>query len=561
MSTELPYEIDQKYDLLKILEGPHEIPYHSRPFMWTREHHIEHVVRQAIQKFREGKPYWLGFVIIYLKKGRIPSVSDAQHRLTIFFLVYITLCNLLNEPKYLDKVSRSESDNLLDEMSEKDAELMEQYEWTRMPMIQSVYAQDLEALGNILNNKVPEDTTTSKIYDAHGAVRDILTESLHPEEYASFFKCISRSTKVTRMVITDWDFALEMFDALNNIKVTVPPLYLLKNAIARCIGESHSMEIHRQFCEWETAVGSGESFDKFIHTTANMYTGTFSGVNDYIRGVEKHLVTQGASAFRTFTEMGQRVLMIHRFIQDHPMCQILKKLASGHEVINYCLIPLFVKAPSFTAVLPIVRQIIAFGIRTPGRCSFNPLKRLNALIGPTGSISALMENRQSFDQTGALLTDLLRNWLPAESDFAVEFANESLKDPKQFTKARCALLFAMELTDTHEASFNHGLIDIDHVSPKKPRKTDEGLANPANLHRIGNFTPFVGKNSDSGLSGNRSLGNKPYTEKRGFYKSSNIAMTRDLAHTYDVFADEEIEKRSRELASLLDGLTKKELGL
>jgi hypothetical protein len=141
------------------------------------------------------------------------------------------------------------------------------------------------------------------------------------------------------------------------------------------------------------------------------------------------------------------------------------------------------------------------------------------------------------------------------------FATDTYKTGAAFNRARVSLLYIAEMTDKHEATLHHALIDIDHISPKAPRKSDPQLTDYELTHRIGNFTPFIGKNSDAGLRGNRGFGNKPYTEKREAYAASNIALTRAVASRYPVFGDAAIMERSRELAAQLNRLTAKELGL
>jgi hypothetical protein len=117
-------------------------------------------------------------------------------------------------------------------------------------------------------------------------------------------------------------------------------------------------------------------------------------------------------------------------------------------------------------------------------------------------------------------------------------------------------------------------VHIDHIYAKTEKvkakakgkgNTDvqdtPGLANPDNIHRLGNFTPLLGPNSEAGMKGNSSLSNKPFSEKVDSYRKSNIAMTRDVAAKYgsSTFLDAQIEERSQFLAAQLDTLTKADL--
>lgn len=568
-ATQLPFEIDPKYDLFKILEHPHEIPYHSRPFMWTRDKHVEYVVMQSIQKFRNNDQHWLGFFIIYTNPapGRIPCISDAQHRLTVFFLMFLNCCQILGDVKALSKISMYGSDDLLgDTQTAEDAELMGRNEWARMPNIRSIYEQDLEALGNILNGRqlTRGDQSASNLYAAHTAVREILQREFSaPTDLRAFLQFIYKNTKVSRMLISDWNFALEVFDTLNNIKVTVPPVFLLKNALVRSLGETHSATVHERFQAWERAFvqESPAAFDQFIHLMSNLFSRRWATMEDYPRGVMTHIQSEAAGdAMADFATTVEKGFAVRRWLAENAYARILTRFAGGHEVVDHCLFPVLFHASRPADIVPFVRCLIAYGLRCSGKFSFNANKYRAALIGAEGPISALIEGRETV--AGAILRvrKLLQTWLAEESQpFVERVALDQFKAAGAFQKARALLLYIAERTDSHEAALDHGLVDIDHISPKQPRKGDPTLVNPENTHRIGNFTPFMGKNSGA-LKGNRSLGNQPYAAKREMYAQSNIAMTRQVVALYpDDFADEQIEARSRVLAALVDKLTHEDL--
>lgn len=571
MNGDLPFEIDQKYDLFKILEHPHEIPYHSRPFMWTREEYVEHVVRQSIRKFNDGAPHWLGFAIIYSNKAAMPSASDAQHRFTVYYLMWMACAELLDNTQLLAKISRYGSDgDLLEEtVSSEDAQVLERYEWRRMPNIQSVYQQDLEALGNLLNGrrvaKKSDEYKSSRLYEAYDAVLDILREALPDAPTRQrFLQFIWRNTKVSRMIISDWNFALEVFDVINNIKVKVPPIFLLKNALVRRLGEAASVVVHERFHAWERQLGSGASFDQFMHLMASLFCRQWCTLDNYPRYVlERIEQLDTIDPLAAFTAVVERGIAVRDWMSKNPYAQILQRFAGGHEVIDHCLFPvLFHASDRLDTMEPFVRALIAYGLRWHGRFSFNPSSYRSALLSGDAPIAKLLEGRETVDGTLYGIRKLLHAWLATSPmPFQDRIAAETFKATSQFTKARAALLYIAERTDKHEAVLDHSLVDIDHISPKQPRKGDPVLANPENTHRLGNFTPFMGKNSASGLKGNRSLGNQPYTAKREMYAQSNIKMTRDLAAMYPTeFTDAEIEVRSRVLAATVDKLTREDLG-
>jgi hypothetical protein len=574
--TTLPYEIDPKYDLFKILEHPHEIPYHSRPFMWKRDKNIEQVVRQAIQKFRSGQQHWVGFVIVYSGSGsgsvsamnKHPCISDGQHRLTVFALMFQVCCELLGDKTLLSKISQYGSEDLLGETATADdAEMLAKNDWKRMPNLRSVYEHDLEAFGNILNGCLPTsvgDQNSSLLYGGYKAIREILETELTAEERRPFLQAIYKNSKVVRMVITDLYFALEIFDNINNIKVPVPPLFLLKNVFTRALGDSQSAAIHQQFQRWERLFSTPIEFDQITHMVAMLFTQKWAKADRYPYAVAERLEELESSiAFSKFTEVYERVLQIHRWMtQENAYGRILARFAGGHEVFHWCLIPILFAQANFKQSEPLLRALLAFGIRYPGRFSFAPYKfRMKLVDDKAAPIQALIEGRMSVEDATIRVRELLREWLEHDDmPFQDRMRQECFRTTGQFVKARAALLYILERTDSHEAVFDHTAIDIDHISPRNPRKGDPVLTDELNTHRIGNLTPFIGKNSAAGLKGNRSAGNLPYSVKRELYGQSNIRMTRDVA-ALESFGDAQIVKRSKALATLLDQLTAEDIGL
>jgi hypothetical protein len=560
--SELPYEIDAKYDLFAVLGHPHEIPYHSRPFMWTRDNYIEHVVTQAVRKFRTSQQHWLGFLIINLG-GPIPAITDAQHRLTVYLLMLLACARILERPKHLSKISQYGHDD--DDLpSAADAAILDKYQWAHIPNIRSVYTHDFEALGNVLNDvPIPAEADThSRIYDAYAAVHTLLLSGnlLSQEELGPFLTFITKNTKVSRVRITDWNFTLEVFDSFNNIKVTVPPVYLLKNVLVRHGGKGHGEEIHTAFQRWEAAVGVGAPFEQFMHVVGNLFVGSWNKSDRYVHAMEAYLAAMPQKGFHQFAEFVNKGISMRTWLSSNMYARLLNRVASGHEVMDYCVLPLLMSADTPVQVEGLIRRLLAFGLRTRDRFSFNGRERFDALIGKDGVISAFIAGRTSLRDSIKAIDQLLLGWLGVEpeAEFIRRVEIESYKTGAAFNRARVALLYIAEMTDKHEATLDHAVIDIDHVSPRAPRKGDPLLADPELTHRIGNFTPFIGKNSAT-LRGNRGFGNKPYTEKREAYAASNIAMTRAISSRYAVFDDAAIQERSRELAVRLNAITTKEL--
>jgi hypothetical protein len=567
----LPYRVDSEYDVINILKHRHEIPYHSRPFMWTREAHIEYVVHETIRAWRSGELYWLGIVILFTG-DKYPAISDAQHRLTLCFLMILSLAQSLPYPDALKWISTYGDDDMVltPHIPDDDRMLLDKYGWSRLPNIKSCYEQDFETLGDLLNNKEPDISDgKNKLYDAFQTVKDLIEREI-PDvgDKRSFLRFLHNDVKILRIAITDWNFTIRVFNSFNNIKVPVPPSYLLKNAFAEKIGAERSAEIHEVFCSIKREHDGKEDIEQFVHTVTNMWRRSLLPFKEYERTVGSLVRESTTDALMEFQELAIKTDIVTKIVEEDSYGKILRALSRGNEIMNICLRPLGIVAYSagnITPLLMVVRMLVSFAIRQQNRVGFNPLKYQDA-IRPM--MNNLLSGKMTVDKTITELREKLVEWLkgtPGENNkMLIESLIAENYSSTKFMRARAMLLYLVLKTDCHETTLNQEATQIDHVYPKTPSAKHASLHDKELRHSIGNFTPLVGSNSTDGMKGNTSLGNKPFSEKAPYYAMSNIKITRDIAGTYGtagVFLDSQIKERSRILASQIAYCTGIELGI
>jgi hypothetical protein len=564
----LPYKVDQEYDIINILKHRNEIPYHSRRFMWEPTDgngFTKHIVREALAAWRSSECYWLGIVILYTG-GAVPAVSDAQHRLTVYFLMILTLAEMLSSEEPLGWISSYGGSSILSaDVPAKDQGILDKYEWSRFPNIESRYENDFVALGNLLNGKptAPENkklkTTSSYIYAAYDDVKDLLYKELREDADAvrrKFLNFLHNDIKVLRIVISDWRFTIRVFNSFNNIKVSVPPSYLLKNRITEIMGEERGAEVHKLFL----TVPQDDQYEQTVHLLTNMMVGSSMKLKEYTATIST--LQLGVDPLTTMKQAIVDYGEVCALLESNPYYRMLQGLGGGCEIRSLCLIPICYKAfkaKQMDVPESLCRALVAYGVRSGRAISFNAKKFQEPLIT---LMTDVLSGRMGAGDAVSMVKKLLLGWLDEESknknDLIAQLAAEYW-ERAAFQRARAALLYLVEKTDSHESRLDHNAVQIDHVYPKTPSKSCPPLANPAMMHRIGNFTPFVGKNTAGGeMKGNMSLGNKSFALKQPYYAKSNIAMTRELA-TYTAFADAEIEERSVQIARRLVDLTAEDL--
>jgi hypothetical protein len=572
----LPYKIDSEYNIINVLQQRHEIPFHSRPFSWDqkKDGYIGVVVRDAINAWRKNELHWLGFIIIY-SEADIPAISDAQHRLTVCFLMIAILSELLTDSEALTWISKYGSKSIrATAVPPEDQEILDKHGWTRYPNIESRYENDFEALGNILNGKVEESTSEeiTLLHKAYGTVKEFLTSNLsNQDEYKAFLNFIYDNVKVTRMVITDWEFTIRIFNSINNIKLQVPASILLKNVLATAMGggDAVSKHIHTVFETWKKEKGKG--YEKFMHSMVNLLTRRIVVFKDYERRITDIMsfLDPDVCPLTALCKVVDRATEAEERLNSTSIKQLFDMVNSNHEATTHCLLPIAYIAGTehFADVIRLIRAMISFVIRYSKPQWFNSMTYLTYLRGDDktpGIINELLQEKLTVKATVDTLIHQMREWLGDEDKdnriVTARIASEQYTHNAFKKTARCILLFKAELTDSHEARLDYSTIHIDHIYPKKPSAACPPLTNPSVKNCLGNLTPFVGKNSGT-VKGNSALGNKSFDVKVLEYRKSNIAMTRAVAERYGSigFTDAQIEERSHELAAEIAILTAAEL--
>ncbi len=562
---ELPFTVEAKYEIGQLLRSQHEIPYHSRPFMWTEEKYVGPTTREIIADWNNNKAHWLGVGIIYTG-GQIPSVSDMQHRLTICFLMILALSEILEDDEPLEWISKYGTGKRLQKgPSPEENEILEKYDWKRYPNIISVFDYDLEALGNLLNKKEVANRSDSKIYAAYDAITKILRNELQDDtekdRCENLLQYLMQSVCVVRMRISDWEFVLKVFNFVNNIKVAVPSSYSVRNGLTLATGKSQSEEVHELF----TAVEKMErkDYEQNVHTLMNLFAKRIIPEKEYPQAIDKEISKFTGNHLAAFKENFEKLKKILDTVENNRFGKILATMSSGHEVMTLCVIPiafvLFNKG-QHDKLEKLLRQLVSYAIRK-GKITFNALKYQTYLHDLMGKI---LSERLDIDAGLKQLNEYLITWLENDKNdvrFIEKVSTESYKGRFFTYRARPMLLFHTEIKDSLESRLDHSATDIDHIFPKNP-STNDVLEDMELKHKIGNFTPFISQNKED-LKGNKSLGNKSFKNKIEFYYRSNIAMTRDLVDRYKNtdFKDQQIKERSHELAKDFARITAKELGL
>ena len=553
----LPYDIEPRQPLKKVLSEVYNITKEQRSFMWTKSAYVMSTVDRMYDKFKKDKQEWMGQVVVYYEKDtKKRYLYDAQHRLTVVILVLLSISHEWptdRREKILKNISRMDDEDNIDPLDADGAELLSQIGGNRIANLRSEYENDLKALNQILQDGVATDND-SMIGPAYEDVRAFI-KTLSLDEQTKFYKYCFNDIYCDIQTITDWDFIPEVFEKINNIGMELPLPVTAKNKLISQLGRGMIPVLRILF---ESIKDVCDKYDvnqnHILHLSAWFHTQKHLEINKFIQ--EPNCLRDNTmEAYHDFTKTVQHILSLIPMIKTHLNYSLLDKLTSGHEIMTTCILPLLYAYND--RLDEIISILIAASLNIKngnGKLSLNS-KKFQVKLIPI--VNKAVSNGASWNDTSKNIKVMFREFgQPSEEAFVKEWVNTCDNLTQRNTQmVKAILCYIWNTNDAHETIPDYSKVDLEHILPQSSRGTIGKC-----IDSLGNLTLFLGPNSDK-VKGNRSLQDKPFSEKLQMYLLSNIKMTRDLNVYSTGFGKEQIKERELLLINQIYSVVSKILSI
>ncbi len=379
------------------------------------------------------------------------------------------------------------------------------------------------------------------------------------KELAAFIDTLVDKLFFTVITVTDELNAFKVFETLNARGVRLSATDLLKNYLFSVISsqDTHETELKALEDRWERIVGllGSESFPEFLRVFWNSRN-KLVRKSDLFKTLRRRIVTRDA-AFKLLRDL-DHCAAIYAALRDpqDPSWNSDEKQALKHIIMFNVRQPLAMLLSCHSRFYEtqrmhftrIVKAVAVVSLRYNVICNLQAHEQERLYNDIAWKVSA---------DTSIPASDVitaLGDVYPQDAQFKTAFSEKELRTTNSRNKKVVRyILFEIERQRSgQDFDFESAAYSLEHILPEHPSETWSHIEESKQdrlIYRIGNMTPLE-------TNRNRDLGNSDYTAKRQVFEQSVFTITKAIAEHYEVWDEQKIESRQKQLANIAAGIWK-----
>ena len=551
-------EVDARNLLIQNIfsKGKFIVPNFQREYDWDEENLSEFI--NDINNSEEAN-YFIGHMVFSGKSnGNEFTIIDGQQRITS---IMIALCAIRD--RFLELEEKNMADAIHNkfiftvDLNNKQYPILENkmpYPVLQARVLLSPKDRDITVL--------PQKKGEKRILAAYTKIMGLISKYDVPKLCSLRDKILD--TEAIFVAATDLADASTVFMTLNATGKDLSALDLVKNYLFSKYPTVSGLDEPND--SWKVIIGNtSESLkdnekDRFLN---NSFASRYRKVSD--RSLYKEIIRElnktnvGESAKRFLMELKEDSYFYNKITKpqisdwqktDYPIYESLNSIVSIFKisVANSFLIALLrdyqKKEISKKMLLSILNSIERFHFVNNAICSRRS-SGYDSLYSKNARLLFEAKNKNDKHRVIKELKKTLEEKIPDQSDFLIYFDKKlyfSEKDNKQKALTQYVLTKIERTRNKNAVPIN---ISIEHIYPEKPQEKWEKLEDTNLIKNIGNLVLL-----DGNL--NSAIGNSPYPQKKKMViQKSHIISTKEVFLKNDIWGDDEIIRRNKELRSFL----------
>ena len=540
-----------------LFQSFYAVPDYQREYVWGTEE-VEQLLNDILSEMSGESPenfpeYFIGSIVVCPGKDGLYDLIDGQQRLTT---LYITLCSIRDR---LNALKDNGLDTLNRQISSASTDIAGNE--TQRYRLDLQYEDSGEALVCIATGETSNESTKSirNIGNAHRVVTNFLTSEFgdSAEKVRGFYGYLNNKVKLIRILTEDVAKALKIFETINDRGVGLDSMDLLKNLLF--MKASHNQFDELKF-KWkklqDTIYNMKEKPLRFLRYFVmsryevtqiiredNIYgwfarNESLAGYGSDPIGFADELV-KAAGAYKNFLRDGcdeqgraNRYLENMRILGGSAARQHLILLLAGRHLPPDLFERLAQEVENLFFCYVVTRE---------------PTRNFESNFLRWASELRKVSNTSDFDDF------IEKRFKKTKSDLSTRFGDAiGRMDYWSIQQYRLRYILAKlsqyvdlqaygEHAEVHRwlKSYTSGGFEIEHIFPRNPN--DDALAEFGPYEDM-EITEKLGNLVLIEESINRSLGNKPYSEKRKIYPKSKLVLTKSLPARPSVGQDTRFDK-------------------
>ncbi|WEV37469.1 DUF262 domain-containing protein [Lactobacillus sp. ESL0677] len=514
------------FDFLSQNKTIFEIPVFQRNYEWDEEQ-CEQLFNDLVLAAQNNRDHFIGTIVYVSETGsnlsHLNRIIDGQQRLTTLTLLLRAIANQ-------DEEHRQEIEEEF---------LFNKYLATNNHLKFKPIEHDIAAFNAVMNNKLAECSEPSKIIENYHFFEQKLQNSSF--KIAELYEAMNHFELVWIELNNDQvENPQEIFESLNSTGKSLSASDLVRNFLLMGLDTDEQQQLYQEYWLKIEAIFSTKTFTEFLRHYLIMKTHAMVKKDRVYAAYKNFFYDKQLNAESALRELTNFARLYKQLLEANTASTELNKILLHINIMDSrVLYPYLLK-------LLADEEINSDQIIELAAVLENYLFRIKVCSRPTNGLNkTVVALCEGDDHLLDRELRLLKNTFPSDSELKASLMTTNLYKLRN-NMAKLTLVMLEESRTKEVINFEDA--QVEHIMPQ--HLTTDWRVQVTNADRVNE--QYGGSLGNLTLTKyNQEMSNRTFTEKKEFYRDSNINLTREVAQSYSNWDETAITTRAKQLIAEL----------